>query len=658
MRQRVRPAPVSAFATTGALIACLIALGLADGKTPLSDLIWLSSFALLALIGSVIVTARARNAIGWVFVGSGVATMLGALLGGLASTGWVMLLSIALFGVAWITLTTLPLLLFPDGRILDNLGRWLTGAVGVLMAALLVLVAVNPDELAPGIRSPLAVPALAGIASAGIDALLLVSALVTLTAATALVLRWRSATGESRRQLSWLGLAALLIIALVVVGFSLRLAFPALDPAVGAILEVLQVVALPLATAAAVVDARLFDIDVVFKRSAVYAVVTSAVVAVYAGVLWGATSLIGSEASAVATLVASAIVAVGISPLKDAVTTLVERRLFRDRRNPQRALTAVATGVGAATEPGELVAAAVEQIGESLHLGYVGIELEAKPALHWGDSTAERTDFELSAFGIRLGRLLVAPRNRGDSLTSADLVVVAALAQQLALVAHAATMSESLQSSRAALVVAREEERLQLRRDLHDGLGPTLAGMTLQVDALVDSVAADAEGAADLARRVRRSLQGVIVSLRRNLDGLRPAELDQLGLAESLAEHARSLSAGGLRVDLSCAPLPRISPAAEVAAYRIATEALANVVRHAGATRCTVDAQVLGGSLIIRVEDDGLGIGTESGQLREGVGVPSMRARAEEIGGRLRIDQRSGGGTSVTAELPLGVMVP
>ena len=658
MRQRVRPAPVSAFATTGALIACLIALGLADGQTPLSDLIWLSSFALLALIGSVIVTARARNAIGWVFVGSGVATMLGALLGGLASAGWVLLLSIALFGVAWITLTTLPLLLFPDGRILDGLGRWLTGAVGVLVAVLLVLVVVNPDELAPGVRSPLAVPAFAGIASAGIDALLLVSALVTLTAATALVLRWRSAAGDSRRQLSWLGLAALLIIALVVLGFSLRLAFPALDPAVGAVLEGLQVVALPLATAAAVLDARLFDIDVVFKRSAVYAVVTSAVVAVYAGVLWGATSLIGSEASAVATLVASAIVAVGISPLKDAVTTLVERRLFRDRRNPQRALTAVATGVGAATEPGELVAAAVEQIGESLHLGYVGIELEAKPALHWGDSTAERTDFDLSAFGTRLGRLRVAPRNRGDSLTSADLAVVSALAQQLAIVAHAATMSESLQTSRAALVVAREEERLQLRRDLHDGLGPTLAGMTLQVDALVDSVAADAEGAADLARRVRQSLQGVIVSLRRNLDGLRPAELDQLGLAESLAEHARSLSAGGMHVDLSCAPLPRISPAAEVAAYRIATEALANVVRHAGATRCTVDAHVLGGSLIIRVEDDGRGISTDRGQLREGVGVPSMRARAEEIGGRLRIAERSGGGTSVTAELPLGVMVP
>jgi signal transduction histidine kinase len=657
MRLRVRLAPVGAFATTGALIACLTAVGLAGGETALSDLIWLGSFAVLALIGAVIVTARERNSIGWVFVGSGSATMLAAILGGFTSTGWMTLVSIALFGVAWVTLTTIPLLLFPDGRIHNGIGRWLTGAVAVLVLALLVLVAVNPDELAPGITSPLAIPAFAGIASAGIDALLVVSALVTLTAATGLVSRWRNAAGESRRQLSWLGLAALLIIALVVVGFSLRLAFPSLDPAVGAILEGLQVLALPLATAAAVVDARLFDIDVVFKRSAVYALVTFAIVAVYAAVLWGATSLIGYEASAVATLVASAIVAVGISPLKDAVTTLVERRLFRDRRDPQRALTAVATGVGAASEPDELVAAAVAQIGESLHLGYVGIELEDKPGLHWGDSTAVRTDFDLSAFGTRLGGLSVAPRNRGDSLTPADLAVVAALAQQLAIVAHAATMSESLQSSRAALVVAREEERLQLRRDLHDGLGPTLAGMTLQVDALVDAVATDAESAADLARRVRQSLQGVIVSLRRNLDGLRPAELDQLGLAESLAEHARSLSAGGLHVELSCEPLPRISPAAEVAAYRIATEALANVVRHAGASRCTVDAHVLGGSLIIRVADDGRGIGT-GGESGDGVGVPSMRARAEEIGGRLRITEGSGGGTSVTAELPLAVMVP
>lgn len=642
MGHSVRPAPVSAFAISGALIACLIAVGLAEGSTPVPDVIWLSSFAVLAIIGSVIVTIRARNAIGWVFVGSGTATMLGALLGEIASADWVTRLSLALFGVAWITLTTLPLLLFPDGRIQDRLGRWLTGTVGALVVALVGLVATGPSELA----------------NAGIDVLLLMSAIVTLVAAVALVLRWRGADGEARRQLSWLGLAAILIIALVVVGWSLGLAIPSLDPAVGALLEGVQVVALPLATVAAVLDARLFDIDIVFKRSAVYSVVTSAVVTVYAGVLWGATSLIGSEASVAATLAASAIVAVGISPLKDAVTRVVERRLYRDRRNPERALTSVATGVGYARKPDELVAAAVAHIGESLHLGYVGIEFEDKPSVVWGVSTAERTDFDLSAFGSRLGRLQVAPRDHGDSLTPADLAVVAAVAQQLALVAHAATMSESLRASRAALVVTREEERLRLRRDLHDGLGPTLAGMTLQVDALVDSVAADTEGAADLARRVRRSLQDVIVSLRRNVDGLRPAELDQLGLVESLAEHVRSLSAGGLRVELAAVALPGISPAAEVAAYRIATEALANVVRHAGAANCTVELRVHGGNLIIRIEDDGCGISTDRAETREGVGLASMMARAEEIGGRLRITERRGGGTSVTAELPSEMMVP
>jgi signal transduction histidine kinase len=114
-----------------------------------------------------------------------------------------------------------------------------------------------------------------------------------------------------------------------------------------------------------------------------------------------------------------------------------------------------------------------------------------------------------------------------------------------------------------------------------------------------------------------------------------------------------------LHVELVCAALPPISPAAEVAAYRIATEALANVVRHAGASRCTVAAQVLGGKLIIRVEDDGRGIGTAAGNGSfDGVGLPSMRARAEELGGRLQVTERSGGGTSVTAELPLAVMVP
>ncbi len=633
MRHSVRLAPVSAFGVTGALVTCLVVVGLGQGGTALSDLIWLSSFAVLAIIGSVIITARARNAIGWVFFGSGAATLLAALLAELGSVDWMLLLSLSLFGAAWITLTTLPLLLFPDGRILGVLGRVLTAIVVVLVVVLVGLVAVNP-------------------AGPAVDAVLLASALVTLTAAWALVLRWRNADGRRRRQLAWLGLAALLIIVLVVVSWSLTLAVPSLDPAVGALLEGMQVVALPLAVCAAVLDARLFDIDVVFKRSAVYAVVTSAVVAVYAGVLWGATSLVGYEASAAATLVASAIVAVGISPLKDAVTGWVERRLYRDRRNPERALRAVTTNVRYARQPDELVATAAAQIGESLHLGYVGIELDGRSGVHWGDSAAERTDFELSAFGTRLGRLRVATRNRGDVLTSADLAVVAALAQQLALIAHAATVSESLQESRSELVVAREQERLELRRNLHDGLGPTLAGMTLQVDALVDALGSDTVTAADLALRVRRSLQGVIVSLRQSLDGLRPAELDQLGLAEALAERARSLSVGGLQVELSCGSLPGLPPAAEVAAFRIATEALANVVRHAGAARCTVEARVEGGVLTIRVEDDGCGVPSDMGS-REGVGVPSMRARAEEIGGRLRITERLGGGTSVTAELPL-----
>lgn len=633
MRHSVRLAPVSAFGVTGALVTCLVVVGLGQGGTALSDLIWLSSFAVLAIIGSVIITARARNAIGWVFFGSGAATLLAALLAELGSVDWMLLLSLSLFGAAWITLTTLPLLLFPDGSILGVLGRVLTAIVVVLVVVLVGLVAVNP-------------------AGPAVDAVLLASALVTLTAAWALVLRWRNADGRRRRQLAWLGLAALLIIVLVVVSWSLTLAVPSLDPAVGALLEGMQVVALPLAVCAAVLDARLFDIDVVFKRSAVYAVVTSAVVAVYAGVLWGATSLVGYEASAAATLVASAIVAVGISPLKDAVTGWVERRLYRDRRNPERALRAVTTNVRYARQPDELVATAAAQIGESLHLGYVGIELDGRSGVHWGDSAAERTDFELSAFGTRLGRLRVATRNRGDVLTSADLAVVAALAQQLALIAHAATVSESLQESRSELVVAREQERLELRRNLHDGLGPTLAGMTLQVDALVDALGSDTVTAADLALRVRRSLQGVIVSLRQSLDGLRPAELDQLGLSEALAERARSLSVGGLQVELSCGSLPGLPPAAEVAAFRIATEALANVVKHAGAARCTVEARVEGGVLTIRVEDDGCGVPSDMGS-REGVGVPSMRARAEEIGGRLRITERLDGGTSVTAELPL-----
>lgn len=209
---------------------------------------------------------------------------------------------------------------------------------------------------------------------------------------------------------------------------------------------------------------------------------------------------------------------------------------------------------------------------------------------------------------------------------------------------------EDLQRSRERLVTAREEERRRLRRDLHDGLGPRLAGLTLRLETAREQLARDAETEAllaDLAERTREA----IADIRGLVYELRPPALDDLGLVSALREQAAQYEAGGvdIAVDSSDDDLRHLPAAVEVAAYRIVQEALTNVVRHSGARRCTVRLARAGGALCVEIEDDGRGV--ESGA-RAGVGLASMRERAEELGGTCTIDRLAARGTRVRALLP------
>lgn len=212
---------------------------------------------------------------------------------------------------------------------------------------------------------------------------------------------------------------------------------------------------------------------------------------------------------------------------------------------------------------------------------------------------------------------------------------------------------EDLQRSRERLVTAREEERRRLRRDLHDGLGPRLAGLTLRLETAREHLARDAEAEAllaDLAERTREA----IADIRGLVYELRPPALDDLGLVSALGEQAAQYEAGGvsIAVEASDDELRHLPAAVEVAAYRIVQEAMTNVVRHSGARRCTVRLALASGALCLEIEDDGRGVEPHA---RAGVGLASMRERAEELGGTCTIDRLATGGTRVRALLPCRV---
>jgi signal transduction histidine kinase len=208
------------------------------------------------------------------------------------------------------------------------------------------------------------------------------------------------------------------------------------------------------------------------------------------------------------------------------------------------------------------------------------------------------------------------------------------------------------------LVTAREEERRRLRGDLHDGLGPQLAALTLTLDAARNLLRRDPEAAEQLLAAAKGDVVTAVEDVRRVVHDLRPPALDELGLLGAVGQQVQRFrriepGAQGLDVQLDVPPeLPVLPAAVEVAAYRIVSEALTNVARHAGARTACVRIRCCGAALELEVADDGRGI--EDGAPR-GVGTASMRERAGELGGSVTVTRPPGGGTVVRAVLPVGV---
>jgi signal transduction histidine kinase len=217
--------------------------------------------------------------------------------------------------------------------------------------------------------------------------------------------------------------------------------------------------------------------------------------------------------------------------------------------------------------------------------------------------------------------------------------------------AYALRQSLALQRSRESLVNTREEERLRIRRDLHDGLGPELAGITLKLDAARNLLARQPDKADALLLELKSQTQAAISTIRRLVYDLRPPALDQLGLEGAIREQIRLYEDKlALHFELN-SKLTHLPAAVEVACYRVVQEALTNVVRHAQASEVTLCIQ-RGEKLELSIEDNGIGL---SKDYRSGVGLQSMRERSEELGGSFSITSSSQGGTRITAHWPLSV---
>jgi signal transduction histidine kinase len=298
----------------------------------------------------------------------------------------------------------------------------------------------------------------------------------------------------------------------------------------------------------------------------------------------------------------------------------------------------------------------VETIADALRLPYVAVELTGTDGpvvtAHGTPDAGIALRLPLEHAGQRVGTRVVGARDYHDELGAADRRLLAVFAERASAAVSAVGLSVEIQRAREQLVTAREEERRRLRSDLHDGLGPKLAGAVLTIDAARRLIESDPATADALLDRAAASVEGTVDDVRRVVYALRPPALDELGLIGALRQQAGALSApgDGLTCDVEApdglSPLPA---AVEVAAYRIAQEALTNVARHAGASRAAIRLAV-DGELQLDVTDDGCGLAPDAAA---GVGLTSMRDRAAELGGTFEIERPAAGGTRVRVRLPL-----
>jgi signal transduction histidine kinase len=304
---------------------------------------------------------------------------------------------------------------------------------------------------------------------------------------------------------------------------------------------------------------------------------------------------------------------------------------------------------------GDVLAGVLQGVCETLRLPSASLRVEdgVEVATFGRPGTASES-IPLKHEGQQVGVLLVGVRSGEDALGAADRQVLEVLAAPVAVALHAVLLSQELQRSRERLVAAREEERRRLRRDLHDGLGPILTAVTLKADAARSALEV-APGRADaLLAELRGDAKQAIGDLRRAVYDLRPAALDELGLLGALDEQVDRFTRQGLSIGLHTPPaLPVLPAAVEVAAYRICTEALTNIARHAQAHQVTITVAI-DGDLCLEVQDDGTASAANGHRWRPGVGLQSMAERVAEVGGTFQAGPTPAGGR-VQASLPLGL---
>ncbi len=644
-------------------------------------LIWLAT-------GAAIVSRKTRNWAGWIFCAIGLSMTTASVAQSLAiyglrvSPGSVPFVGIAAwineFGIYPIALLPLLFLLFPDGRAPSPRWRW--AAVGVLGGTFISAVGflVRPGafnslrDFEIRYENPLGVHALEPIAGTVIAVGTFIALVSAFSSVIALRRRFKRATGDQRQQMRWLvfvgSLSGVLFVLTVIVGLGVANAAGELllFPIMGSLLLASLTLGIPAAYGIAIFRYRLYDLDVVMKKTVVIGLLAVFISAVYASVVGGLGALIGSRSSTGLSFVTAAVLAIAFQPVRMRAQRLADRLVYGKRATPYEVLTEF-SGKMAETFSSEDVLARMVQIlaagtGAAIARVWLVVDGELRVGAAWPAeaATVEAVPMPVDELPLIGDEHAIEVRHQGELLGAVSVVMPASdpmdpgkdklvrdLAAQAGLVLRNARLIEDLRASRRRLVAAQDEERRKIERNLHDGAQQQLVALTVQLRLAEQMVGRDDDKQRELLAKLQTSANSALEDLRDLARGIYPPLLADKGLVAALQSQARKAAVPTTVEDDG---VGRYDREVESAVYFCALEALNNVAKYADARTAKVRLSAVDGGLTFTVEDDGSGF--DAAASAYGTGIRGMADRLDAIGGSLEVTSVPGSGTTIRGRVP------
>jgi signal transduction histidine kinase len=650
------------------------ATGVAD------DAAFVVAFAAFGIVGALIASRDRGNRIGYLFLYASVAAGVGfvgsevvTLLHDRGVRAQVVLVPAAVLGeAAWVVgllpvLILLPLL-FPNGRLPSRRWRpvlWLTGAALLLVffAFLLGSPTLTGSAERTTVPNPLLVPAISSVTDFVEGAFFLAFIAILAASVTSLVLRFRRSHGVERQQIKWFVLAVTFLLAVITVT-EILLMFGIESRMLDMVLVAPAFLFLPVSVGVAVLRYRLYDLDVVVRKTLLYGLLVAIATAVYVVVVVGVGTLLGRE-SPFLTMLAAVIVALGFHPARTRLAHVADRLVYGRRATPYEVLTEFSERMGTSYATEDVLPRMAQVLGEGTGAEIARIWLlvggEFRPEAAWPADAPRVAPVSLRRGFDVPGETVTEVRDKGDLLGALSVrmppsdpispskeKLVRDLAAQAGLVLRNVRLVEEVRASRQRLVAAQDEERRRLERDIHDGAQQQLVALAVKARLARQLTERDPAKAAEMLTQIEEETQSALEDLRDLARGIYPPLLADKGLVAALEAQSRKTP---MPVSVEADGVGRYRPDVETTVYFCALEALQNVAKYADAASTTVRVSQANGSLAFAVVDDGRGFDPEA--VGPGSGLQGMADRLAAVGGSLEVRSAPGRGTTVAGRVPV-----